>query len=131
MCTSSQNIFRRAESSSMTLIQHGNLLVTNEIFDNDKDENHFNASILRNISDDDKYSNCDWHSNSGSFMGSTNFVPQMWLPDIQVSWTQKQRSRSSHMTSITMTMKKYPFSAKLHHVSDLQMQTISPEVHCN
>ena len=115
----------------MTLIQHGNLLVTKDVFDNDKDKTYFNASILRDISDDDEYSNCDRHSNSGSFMGSTNFVPQMWLPDIQVSWTQKQRSRSSHMTSITMTMKKYPFSAKLHHVSDLQMQTISPEVHCN
>ena len=26
----------------------------------------------------------DNDDNDGSFMGSTNFVPKMWLPDIQI-----------------------------------------------
>ena len=62
-----RNSIRRAESSSTTLTQHGILQV--------------------NISATWKESVIDIYFigiNSGSFMGSTNFVPQMWLPDIQV-----------------------------------------------
>ena len=33
-----------------------------------------------------------WGS-SGTFMGSTNFVPQMWLPDIQIYMCKQFRKR--------------------------------------
>ena len=48
-----------------------------------------------------------WHlpfENPGSFMGSTNFVPQMWLPDIQVwPWSSSKSPLSKfHLVDINI-----------------------------